>query len=324
MDKRHRQSACACKRAALLGLCWLLVTNTPAVGQQPSADQLLRRSYDSSATGERRDYFVYLPRGYADSNDIQWPVLFFLHGAGERGNAREDLDYLLVHGPLMEAWIQRRALPFVIVSPQLPVFAMHDHVAMRAKEKPQRLDNGVPPRAPRFRSDLSIARTNAAAFPAGSYARYDPYPTGGKLPNGWDRIDDELLAILDATLRDFRADPDRIYLTGLSYGGFGAFHMAIVHPHRWAAVAPIVGAGDLAGAERLAQARLPIWLFGGGKDTVVKPHWLYAMARALETAGHPDLRFTVHEDMSHGAWRRVYAGEDLYDWFLRHRRSQRP
>ena len=55
----------------------------------------------------------------------------------------------------------------------------------------------------------------------------------------------------------------------------------------------------------------------------MKPHWLYEMAGALERAGHPSLRFTVHEDMSHDAWIRPYAGEDLYAWLLSHRRSGR-
>ena len=74
----------------------------------------------------------------------------------------------------------------------------------------------------------------------------------------------------------------------------------------------------------LADAGLPIWMFGGGKDTTVKPHWLYEMADALQQAGHPALRFTVHENMDHDAWKRVYEGEDLYNWFLRYTRSQRP
>jgi len=47
--------------------------------------------------------------------------MLFLHGHGQRGNGLKDLDYVLTHGPLMEAWIQRKELPFIIISPQLPV-----------------------------------------------------------------------------------------------------------------------------------------------------------------------------------------------------------
>ena len=93
---------------------------------------------------------------------------------------------------------------------------------------------------------------------------------------------------------------------------------------RWAAIAPIVGTGKLDDAALIAKARLPVWMFGGGKDTTVKPHWLYQMAEALESAGHPTLRFTVHEDMDHDAWKRVYEGEDLYNWFMRFTVAERP
>jgi predicted peptidase len=106
-------------------------------------------------------------------------------------------------------------------------------------------------------------------------------------------------------------------------GGFGAFHMAARFPDRWAAMATVVATGRPETARTLAEARLPIWMFGGGKDTIVKPHWLYTMARALEEAGHPALRFTMHEDMDHDAWKRVYAGQDLYEWLLRYRSDER-
>ena len=86
-----------------------------------SEPELKRVSYRSARTGKDRDYFVYLPRGFAQQN--QWPVLLFLHGDGERGDAKGELDFLLIHGPLFEAWCQRRDLPFVIISPQLDKFS---------------------------------------------------------------------------------------------------------------------------------------------------------------------------------------------------------
>lgn len=169
-----------------------------------------------------------------------------------------------------------------------------------------------------------IARTGADEFerirPFGMQFDYPPeeWP-----PDGWFRVEGDLVAILDDVLGAFRADSDRVYLTGVSYGGFGVFDLAASHPDRWAALAPVVGTGDLEDVPVLAEAGIPIWMFAGGTDPLVKPHWLYAMARALEEAGHPDVRLTVHEDMTHDAWRRVYEGRDLYDWFLSQRRSER-
>lgn len=94
--------------------------------------------------------------------------------------------------------------------------------------------------------------------------------------------------------------------------------MATTHPERWAAIAPICGEGNPELAHRLTY--LPIWIFQGGRDKVIRPQWVYAMANALEQAGHQSVRLTVHEDMGHDVWTRVYAGEDLYNWLLSHRR----
>src|SRR3954465_14898228 len=91
-----------------------------AATRASSGAQLRRVTYQSARTGEPRDYFVYLPPGHAQRKD--WPVMLFLHGDGERGDARGELDYVLIHGPLFEAWCQKRDLPFVIISPQLPKF----------------------------------------------------------------------------------------------------------------------------------------------------------------------------------------------------------
>ena len=62
-------------------------------------------------------------------------------------------------------------------------------------------------------------------------------------------------------------------------------------------------------------------MFQGGRDQVVKPEWAYDLANALERAGHPSVRFTVHEDLGHDCWTRVYGGQDLYSWLLEQRRQ---
>jgi predicted peptidase len=143
----------------------------------------------------------------------------------------------------------------------------------------------------------------------------------GTLDDGWDLIEQDLLTMIDATIADFRGDADRVYCTGLSYGGFGTWHMAQTHPERFAAVGPICGAGDPRKMQPIVDAMLPIWIHQGGRDPVVAAEHVLASARALEAAGHPEVRMTVHEDLSHNVWTRVYEGDDLYNWFLRQRRS---
>lgn len=292
---------------------------------QASADQLLRLAYDSAATGQKREYFVYLPVGYEAAREKRWPVIMFLHGNGQRGDGLGDLDYVLRHGPLLEAWLQKRPLPFIIISPQLPLFGELEAIEDRKiHERPARLEKGVPERNNGYPSAMPIQRRNADEFPPGPHQSYDPFSEPAQLPQGWHLIDDEVILMLDQVLEQFQADPSRVYLTGISLGGFGTFHMAAKYPARWAAIAPIVGAGTKADAAKIAAAKIPVWMFGGGKDQVVKPHWLYETARALEEGGLPLLRFTVHEDMDHDAWKRVYEGNDLFDWLLRFTNLQRP
>ena len=74
-------------------------------------------------------------------------------------------------------------------------------------------------------------------------------------------------------------------------------------------------------AIRQIEVQMPIWIFHGGRDLWVKPQWIYKLANALEQAGCGEVRLTIHEDLGHNSWTRVYAGEDLYQWFLAHKRK---
>jgi predicted peptidase len=278
-----------------------------------NASQLLHIPYHSTATGEERDFLLYLPAGYDADQSRRWPVLFFLHGGGERGDGKADLDYVLVHGPLAEAWIRHHDLPFVIVGPQLPVFDMyHQAAALAGAPKPVRLPT---PPAPLLEDRPPRPMLRAADPEPAFFGVTEAWGDEG-FPGGWQFCQDDLIAILDSVLRSWRTDPDRVYLTGLSYGGHGTWHMAATFPDRWTAIAPFCGDANETQMAAIARQGLPIWMFQGGRDKVVKPEWAYDLANALERAGHPSVRFTVHEDLGHDCWTRVYGGQDLYSWLL--------
>ena len=272
------------------------------------AGQLLRKPYVSSVTNLERDYFLYLPKGYETETGRLWPVILFLHGGGERGDGKKDLDVLLKHGPLKEAWTNGRDLPFIMISPQMPPLS---EAARKTMEEARRTAP-APDRQDR-RGPVPLTRESTGVKPRWS----DEGP-----PEGWWANERDVLNMVDQTLKECRADPDRVYVTGLSYGGFGTWHFAAAYPFRWAAVAPICGAANPRTVARIAEAKVPIWIFTGGKDRTVRPEWVLQSAVALEEAGHPDVRFTVHEDRPHDVWTRVYEGWDIYSWFLQHRRRQ--
>lgn len=297
----------------------------PSLVHSQQGDQLIRLGYESRVTEAMREYFVYLPVGYDQESAKKWPVILFLHGNGQRGNGLDDLDFVLRHGPLTEAWLFRRPLPFVMISPQLPLFGEQEAIEDRKNHpRPKRLDEGVPDRNHGYPSSQVTQRVSAGEGARGAFTSEQISSGEKQLPRGWGSISAEVIGMLDTVLKKFNTDPARVYLTGISLGGFGSFQLASEYPDRFAAMAPVVGAGTAEYARTLSEARIPIWMFGGAKDSVVDPYWLYDTARMLEQAGSPNLRFTMHEDMDHDAWKRVYEGEDLFSWFLRFNSGERP
>jgi predicted peptidase len=242
--------------------------------------------------------------------------MLFLHGDGERGDAKAELDYVLIHGPLNEAWVQKRDLPFVIISPQLDKFSRGEipYIKNRTPAQiPKRQAEGVPKRA-----DEREARVGPtlAGLPANN--TLENAPNGP--PEGWSEMDGEVMAMIAATLRDFRGDASRVYLTGLSYGGFGTWFFGAKYPQKFAAIAPVVGYGYPAQAAAIAEAKLPVWCFAGGRDPAVPPQYFFAAMNELEKRGGIENRFTIEADLGHFTWVRVYGGQDLYDWLLAHKR----
>jgi pimeloyl-ACP methyl ester carboxylesterase len=297
------------------------VPTAPPAGTTPphpaSAPQLLRVSRTSQATHAERDHYLYLPAGHATSTEQRWPVILFLHGNGERGDAKADLDYLLKNGPLYEAWIQKRDLPFIIIAPQLPMYGQDERAAYlknrRREEIPMRLDQGVPERPTEFATPQPMTGAVSEELPA-TTTPYGP-------PMGWPELEADLLNMLDDALQNQRGDAARQYLTGLSYGGFGTWHLASKHPQRFAAIAPVVGYGHPDLMPSIAAAKIPIWCFAGGRDGAVPVKYFYPGLNRLEALGHTGFRFTVEEDMGHDVWARVYAGNDVYSWFLSHQKA---
>ena len=137
---------------------------------------------------------------------------------------------------------------------------------------------------------------------------------------------DALDALLDDICGSYRVDLSRIYLTGLSMGGFGSWHYAVRHPDRFAAVVPICGGGSHwhGFPEKVAAIKdVPVWTFHGADDPVVPVESTQQMVDALEAAGG-NVRFTIYPGVQHDSWTRTYADPDLYLWMFRHALSNPP
>jgi acetyl esterase/lipase len=139
------------------------------------------------------------------------------------------------------------------------------------------------------------------------------------------------MSALDRESREFHADPDRTYLTGLSLGGYGAWELAKDHPHRWAAIA-IASSGifwsyspdrwreqsTLPAEYARAVGRTPIWLFHGSEDSTVVPRQSEIMFDAVRAEnGH--IRLWEYQGLHHDCWTRAFNEPELPRWLLSHR-----
>lgn len=241
--------------AVLLAAVSLSRAATPAgVGPQQ------KLTFQASAPETRCGYLLFLPQGYAPKGDKEWPLILFLHGAGERGT---DLNLVALAGP-PKLVKERPDFPFVVVSPQCPANETWD------------------------------AKT--------------------------------VMALLDHVLATHRIDRTRVYLTGLSMGGYGSWRLAALHPERFAAVAPICGGGEMIDAllqskpQKAAMKTLGVWAFHGAKDTTVPLAESERMVEIFKKFGVTDIQLSVDPEARHDSWTKAYADPKLYDWFLTHRR----
>jgi predicted peptidase len=222
-------------------------------GDKPESKQR-EKSFEKEITIKvKLNYLLYLPEGYSPEGEKRWPLILFLHGAGESG---DDLSKVKVHG-IPKIVETKKDFPFIAVSPQSP-------------------------------------------------------------RGGWNP--DTLNAMLDDVLSNYKVDKDRVYLTGLSMGGFGTWSLATSHPERFAAIAPVCGGGNPGRASRLKG--LPIWAFHGAKDNVVPLSASQNMINALKAAGE-NPKFTVYPEANHDSWTETYNNPDLYKWFLEHSLADR-
>ncbi|HUF63074.1 MAG TPA: alpha/beta hydrolase-fold protein [Verrucomicrobiales bacterium] len=138
----------------------------------------------------------------------------------------------------------------------------------------------------------------------------------------WRREDQQkgVMTLLEDILEKYSGDADRVYLTGLSMGGYGSWRLAADHPDRFAAVIPICGGGNPEDGEKLV--RVPIWVFHGTEDSAVPLRLSEEMVEAVRRAGGDRIRFTVLEHIGHNSWSAAYATPELYQWMEAQTRAE--
>ncbi len=222
-------------------------------------------------------YQVFVPAQWDASR--KWPVILFLHGAGERG---EDglLQTQVGIASAIRTTVDR--FPCIVVLPQCRKNIWWPDAAMEA----------------------------------------------------------QALKALEVSIKEFKGDPDRVYLTGLSMGGFGTWSFANKYPGRFAALAPICGGVKRPGrvpptpGDPLADPKIdpyaavaqkvgktPVWIFHGGADTTVPPSESRNMNEVLQAAGG-NVRYTEYPKVGHNSWDKAYAEPEFMTWLLSQHRNR--
>lgn len=118
--------------------------------------------------------------------------------------------------------------------------------------------------------------------------------------------------------KENKIDPSRIYVTGLSSGGWAAWNLALSYPDKFAAVVPISGFVDLIELESACKiANTPTRIFHGLLDDVVKVDYAIAIYKELKKCNAKDVQLTIFDDAGHDSWTRVYDNPEIYEWMFK-------
>jgi predicted peptidase len=252
----------------LLAILTLVPRAAPAQ-QSPDENAAAWRDRFVAATFTRDDqelkYRLLSPE--KPDPDKRYPLVLFLHGAGERG---DDNQGQLVHG--MRDFAKRsESFPAYVVAPQCPSRASWCDVQWTGER-----------------------HTMAAE------------------PNATMKL---TLALVDQLTKDLPVDPDRIYVTGLSMGGFGTYDAVARRPELFAAAAPICGGSDESEQVMKHLAQVPFWIAHGAADNIVSVEWSRRAIEALKQAGS-DPHYVELPDVGHDSWSATYGDDKFFEWMF--------
>jgi len=227
----------------------LLLTALTAMAQKkPDLNTLLeKRTFGEGKAA--LSYRLLKPEEYDGKKS--YPLLVFLHGAGERGT---DNTAQMRHGVAEFAKeANRKKYPCFLIAPQCPA------------------------------------------------------------KRGWGEYSKTVASLVESLCKEFSIDKKRIYLTGLSMGGYGTWTLLAQRPDLFAAGIPICGGGNEKQAETLA--KIPIWAFHGDKDTLVRPERSRTMIEAIKKAGGKP-RYTEYPGVGHDSWTQTYRDPKVIAWLF--------
>jgi len=257
------------KTTIAAGLATLVVLAAGAKGDMGKKGGDFEKRTFTGASGKVLPYRLLKPDGYDPAGKTAYPLVIFLHGAGERG---DDNELQLLEGVREFAKPEtRKKHPAFVIAPQCPLKKSWGHI--------KTIDG-----------HLTLLKTD------------EPTESTGLT-----------LELAETLPKEFRIDPKRIYITGLSMGGFGTWDVLARYPDRFAAAIPICCGGIPETAASFA--KVPIWVFHGAVDPDVEVELSRKMVDALHKAGGKP-GFTEYPGVGHESWIPTYRDPEVLDWLF--------
>lgn len=250
------------KRAVL----FIVVLN---LWQYTIAQQTFEKEVFYNSANDSLLYNILLAENHATNSNPakKYPLVLFLHGAGERGN---DNKQQIIHiKKLFLDQANRKNYNAFVIAPQCPEGEKWVNV------------------------DWSLKRHDI--------------PKNPSVPM---RL---TMKLLDSLIKVYPIDTSRIYITGLSMGGFGTWDAIARYPNKFAAAIPICGGGDEKTAKTIKN--IPIWAFHGSADKVVHTSRSRNMINAIKAEGGKPL-YTEYKGIGHGSWFKAYKEPNLLKWLF--------
>ena len=269
-------------RFATYLLCLLSGLSLTAVGQSATSFSITDTTlYQKKTFSYRRDYV--LPYRLLEPLDkdpkATYPLVIVLHGAGEKGD--DNGRQLLNGGDVFASLDNRLRFQSYVVFPQCP--------------KP---DNWT---------TFGYLKNPGEEIQLGRYEKKAATPLLATL------------ALVDRLVAEHRIDKNRVYIVGLSMGGFGTLEAISTRPNLFAAAVPICGGGDTTACDRYAR-KVPVWLFHSQDDAVVPVVLSRAVANRLRALG-AEPQYTEYENAGHTSWREAFADPRLLAWLFDQKRK---
>lgn len=259
------------------------------------------------------NYRIHFPSGYDPNYAAGYPMIVFMHGAGERGNCWGKKCF----------WSSQNWRP----NTNTPAAPTNAELIDKNDSGPKLMSNDLNLANGGQAHDGAIARAKGM-YPDNPALPSNAWPGFVLVPqnlNGWANADpQDAIRIIRLLLKKYPIDPNRIVVHGLSDGGFGVYEIIKRAPWLFAGAIPMAPVSDAgiveatdAGTQDLVDpiANIPLWEFQGGADTVVSPAQNKYYIDYLQDYGM-NTRYTLYPDLGHSVWNNAYAEPDFFSWML--------